>query len=78
MVSTWVLSTCRWGKCSSKSLNVKMCNSLRNKSPLKVVTPCRYSMGEDNMFEFAEIRIDFIYKGIEANQLIINAISIFY
>jgi len=35
-------------------------------------------MGEDNMFEFAEIRIEFIYKGIEANQLIINAISIFY
>jgi hypothetical protein len=55
-----------------------MCNSLRNKSPLKVVTPFRYSMGDDNMFEFAEIRKNFFYKGIEANQLIINAISIFY
>jgi len=34
-------------------------------------------MGDDNMFEFAEIRKNFFYKGIEANQLIINAIFIF-
>jgi hypothetical protein len=45
----FVLSIWRIGKCSSKSLKVKMPNSLRSISARKGPTPLRYSIDESSM-----------------------------
>ncbi|HSU51845.1 MAG TPA: hypothetical protein VLJ41_14670, partial [Segetibacter sp.] len=44
-----VLSTCRFGKCSSKSPKVKICNSFFKRSAFNGPTPLRYSIGLSNI-----------------------------
>jgi len=56
MVPTFVLSICRMGKCSSRSLKLWMFNSLRNISPRWAEMPVRYSTGLFNMLLVALIR----------------------
>jgi hypothetical protein len=54
---TFVLSTCRKGKCSSISWKVKMFNSFFNSSARWGPTPFRYSIGLANMVDTEEIKI---------------------
>jgi hypothetical protein len=44
-----VLSTWRFGKCSSKSPKVNMLNSFFKRSAFRGPTPFRYSIGLSNM-----------------------------
>lgn len=49
IVLRMVLSMWRLGKCSSKSLNVKILSSFFRRSALSGPTPFRYSIGLSNM-----------------------------
>jgi hypothetical protein len=49
------LSICRCGKCSSRSLNVKIESSFFKRSPRCGPTPLRYSIGLDNIVGETEI-----------------------
>jgi hypothetical protein len=46
---TLVLSICRRGKCSSRSLKVKISSSFFNKSARAGPTPFKYSIGVSNI-----------------------------
>ena len=62
---TFVLSICRKGKNSSRSLKVKMPSSFFRRSPRKGPTPFKYSMGFSNMEAVLLIKCFYKYRLIE-------------